>query len=126
MTAADSQFSEAALRIERMCQAAVEGRLASRSLTLWAKSFDLGEPELQVLWCLHQESSDGVDQTTIARELAFSPAQVSSTVERLRSLRLDRAAADRRRQAATPMATFGRWASADVADAGVRGRGAHC
>jgi len=85
VTADQSQLTEAALRIERMCQTAVGGRLASRTLVGWARSFDLGEPELQVLWCLRQQPSDGLDQTTIARRLAFSTAQVSATVERLRA-----------------------------------------
>ncbi len=78
-------MADVALRIERMCQAAVEGRLASRALALRAKSFGLGEPELQLLWCLWQKPGDGTDQTTIARRLAFSPARVSTTVERLRA-----------------------------------------
>lgn len=85
MTASDLNTADAALRVARMCQAAVEGRLASRTVARWAKSLELGEPELQLLWCLWQKPGDGADQTTIARRLAFSPARVSTTVERLRA-----------------------------------------
>jgi DNA-binding MarR family transcriptional regulator/outer membrane protein TolC len=73
------------LRIEQMCQTAAGGRLASRAIGRWAQSIGLGEAELQLLWCLWQEQSDGADQTAIARQLAFSPARVSTTVERLRA-----------------------------------------
>ena len=65
------------LRIEQACRMAIEGRRAGRMIAAWAKSFDLSEPELQLMWCLRQEPGDGVDQTTIATRLAFSPAQVS-------------------------------------------------
>jgi len=64
---------------------AIEGRRAGRLIAAWARSFDLSEPELQVLWCLRQDKGEGFDQTTIAQRLALSPAQVSTMVERLRA-----------------------------------------
>jgi DNA-binding MarR family transcriptional regulator len=63
---------------------AIDGRRAGRMIAVWAKRFDLSEPELQLLWCVRQEPGEGCDQTTIARRLALSPAQVSAMVERLR------------------------------------------
>ncbi len=86
MTAADSYRPGAStLLIEQACQAAIDGRFAGRALAAWANSLELSEPELQVLWYLRQEQDDGTDQTRIARQLVFSPAQVSVTVERLRA-----------------------------------------
>ena len=85
MTAAASTANDTAtLRVDGACLMAIEGRRAGRMIAAWAKSFDLSEPELQLLWCLRQEPGDGFDQTTIAQRLAFSPAQVSAMVERLR------------------------------------------
>lgn len=85
MTAADSSASErSVLRIDAAFRAAVEGRQATRLLAAWARPLELSEPELQFLWCLRVEAGDGVDQTTIAARLAFSAAQVSALVERLR------------------------------------------
>ena len=49
-----------------------------------AQRFTLSEPEFQVLWCLRCGVTSGFDQTKLAKRLAYSPAQVSSTVERLR------------------------------------------
>jgi DNA-binding MarR family transcriptional regulator len=52
------------------------------------------------LWCLRWLAGGGVDQTTVAKQLAYSTAQVSSTVEKLRVKGLivqDAEAADRRR-----------------------------
>ncbi len=37
-----------------------------------------------MLWSLREIAGDGFDQTMLARRLAYSPAQVSATVERLR------------------------------------------
>ena len=78
----------------------VDGRRAMRALAVWARRFDLSEPEFLVLWCLRGTNAEGVDQTTIAHWLALSPAQVSATVERLRaegSIVREAAAGDRRR-----------------------------
>jgi DNA-binding MarR family transcriptional regulator len=50
----------------------------------WCERFTLSEPEFQVLWCLRGGVTSGFDQTKLAKRLAYSPAQVSSTVERLR------------------------------------------
>jgi DNA-binding MarR family transcriptional regulator len=84
MTAAESRaVNAAAARIDAACRTAGEGRLAGRTLSGWARSMGLSEPELQLLWCLRQEPGEGVDQTTIAQRLVFSPAQVSAMVERL-------------------------------------------
>jgi DNA-binding MarR family transcriptional regulator len=76
-------LNAAVLRIDQVCRMAIDGRRAGRLLSEWARSFDLSEPELQLMWCMRQERSDGVDQTTIATRLAFSAAQVSVLVERL-------------------------------------------
>ena len=86
MTAAESPATDgAALRVDGTCRMAIDGRRAGRTIAAWAKSFDLTEPELQLLWCLRQEPGDGVDQTTISARLVFSPAQISVIVERLRA-----------------------------------------
>jgi DNA-binding MarR family transcriptional regulator len=77
--AADSDIR----RVSTTCLTAADGRRAIRALTEWARPFELAEPEFQVLCCLRW-SADGLDQTTLARRLACSPAQVSATVERLR------------------------------------------
>lgn len=69
--------------LNSICRAIVDGRRAARVLAEWARQFDLSEPEFLVLWCLHDASTAGVDQTTIANWLALSPAQVSATVERM-------------------------------------------
>jgi DNA-binding MarR family transcriptional regulator len=61
----------------------IDGRRAARALADWLRRFELSEPEFQVLWRLRDVSSDGLDQTTLANQLALSPAQVSVTVERL-------------------------------------------
>jgi DNA-binding MarR family transcriptional regulator len=72
-------------RVGITCRTAVDGRRAIRALAEWAQQFELAEPEFQVLWCLRWGPADGLDQTTLAKRLACSPAQVSATVERLRS-----------------------------------------
>jgi len=71
--------------IAETCRLAIDGRLAARSLADWTQRFKLGESEFQLLWCLRFAPRDGLDQSTIARQLAFSPAQVSATVERARA-----------------------------------------
>ncbi|MGE3244012.1 MAG: MarR family transcriptional regulator, partial [Pirellulales bacterium] len=86
MTAeATAVISSAALRLDDACRLAIAGRRAGRMIAAWARSLDLAEPELQLLWCLRKEPGDGLDQTTIAQRLALSPAQVSTMVERLRA-----------------------------------------
>ena len=53
-----------------------------------------------MLWCLRDGVASGFDQTTLARRLAYSPAQVSATVERLRArgwIAQQSASGDRRR-----------------------------
>jgi DNA-binding MarR family transcriptional regulator len=77
--------SDAARSLERACSAAADGRRAARALGQWCDRFALGEPEFQVLWTLRDLAGGGFDQTMLARRLAYSPAQVSATVERLRA-----------------------------------------
>lgn len=71
--------------VGRACAAAADGRRAARALGQWCERFALTEPEFQVLWCLRDEDRGGFDQTTLARRLAYSTAQVSATVEKLRA-----------------------------------------
>jgi len=90
---------EIALVLRRTCQTSIDGRRAAKALAQWSEQFHISEPELQILWRL-REVRDGVDQTSLAKELVISPAQVSSCVERLRVRELivhEVAAADRRR-----------------------------
>lgn len=84
---AGKQFaSEAAIRhVSNLCNVATNGRRAIRALSQWCESFELGEPEFQVLWCLREGMTSGVDQTSLVKRLAISPSQVSATVERLRA-----------------------------------------
>lgn len=70
--------------VGRVCHTAIDGRLSVRALAQWSARFGFSEPEFQVLWCL-RDLADGLDQTTLAKRLAFSPAQVSSTVEKMRA-----------------------------------------
>jgi DNA-binding MarR family transcriptional regulator len=70
--------------VGRACAAAVDGRRAARALAQWCERFELSEPEFQVLWFLRGGAAGGVDQTLLSKRLAYSAAQVSSTVERLR------------------------------------------
>jgi DNA-binding MarR family transcriptional regulator len=56
-----------------------------RALNEWARQFTLGEPEFQVLWRLNNHSDAGLDQTSLAKALACSAAQVSAVVERLQA-----------------------------------------
>jgi DNA-binding MarR family transcriptional regulator len=71
--------------VARLCKSAIGGRRAARALAEWAQRFALSEAEFHVLWRLRAAAAEGLDQTTLAGELAFSPAQVSATVERLRA-----------------------------------------
>lgn len=103
MTAADFEF-EADGGVGRACTAAADGRRAARALGQWCERFALTEPEFQVLWCLRDVANDGAsggfDQTTLARRLAYSTAQVSATVEKLRArgwIAQQSAGGDRRR-----------------------------
>jgi DNA-binding MarR family transcriptional regulator len=71
--------------VGRACSVAADGRRAARALGHWCERFQLSEPEFQVLWCLRDRVGGGFDQTTLARRLAYSTAQVSATVEKLRA-----------------------------------------
>jgi DNA-binding MarR family transcriptional regulator len=71
--------------VGRVCHMAVDGRRSARALGQWCERFALSEPEFQVLWCLRDGLIGGFDQTTLAKLLAFSAAQVSATVEKLRA-----------------------------------------
>ena len=77
--------NEPVRRVGLTCRTAVDGRRASRALNEWARRFSLGEPEFQVLWCLSGYSAEGLDQTTLAKALVCSAAQVSAIVERLKA-----------------------------------------
>jgi DNA-binding MarR family transcriptional regulator len=70
--------------IGRACHVAADGRRAARALAKWCARFNLSEPEFQVLWRLRLGAAGEFDQTALAKRLAYSPAQVSATVERLR------------------------------------------
>jgi DNA-binding MarR family transcriptional regulator len=97
---APSAGSPGLRRIGLTCRFAADGRRAIRALGEWSGRFRLSEPEFQILWCLKSAPGDGCDQTTIARKLACSPAQVSATVERMRAegwITQQNAAGDRRR-----------------------------
>jgi DNA-binding MarR family transcriptional regulator len=88
-------------RIGFTCRTAADGRRAIRALGEWSEQFELSEPEFQILWCLKSASGNGSDQTTIARALACSPAQISATVERMRAggwITQQNAPGDRRRR----------------------------
>ncbi len=95
MTAANSGYlgevpisvtaDDAARRVGLTCRTAVDGRRAARAINDWARRFALGEPEFQVLWRLGTCSQVGLDQTSLAKSLACSPAQVSAVVERLQA-----------------------------------------
>src|SRR4029079_4752072 len=71
--------------LEHLCQMAIDGRRAARMLARWAERFQLSESELQILWFLCGVVGPGVDQTTLATQLALSPPQVSACVEKLRA-----------------------------------------
>jgi DNA-binding MarR family transcriptional regulator len=102
LAATDGQFAEndPAARLERACTAAASGRRAARALAEWTKRFGLTEAEFQLLWRLRSASADGPNQATLAGTLAFSPAQISAIVERVRQRGLifeQSASGDRRR-----------------------------
>jgi DNA-binding MarR family transcriptional regulator len=87
--------------VDRTCLMAVHGRRAARVVAEWAKRFGLSEPEFQLLWRLRSAPVDGCNQTALAASLAFSPAQISASVERLRALGylcLSQSSTDRRRR----------------------------
>jgi DNA-binding MarR family transcriptional regulator len=86
--------------VDGTCSVAIRGRRAARVVAEWAKRFGLTEAELQLLWRLRTAPDAGLDQTTLADALAFSPAQISASVERLRSRGLICAttSSDRRRR----------------------------
>jgi DNA-binding MarR family transcriptional regulator len=84
VTAANHDFvDDSPAPVERTCRTVVDGRRAARALAEWLRRFELSEPEFQVLWRLRDVAVEGLDQTTLANQLALSPAQVSATVERL-------------------------------------------
>ena len=98
MTAPISKHDQVA-SVDRACAAAVDGRRAVRALAKWCEQFHLSEPEFQVLWLLGRGASE-FDQSTLARQLAYSPAQVSATIDRLRTrswIEQELAVGDRRR-----------------------------
>jgi MarR family transcriptional regulator, temperature-dependent positive regulator of motility len=95
-----SSFEFTVRHIDRTCRRIVLGRHAARSLSEWTQRFELSESEFQLLWCLRSATGDGLDQTTLARKLANSPAQISGTVERARAkgwIAQESAPGDRRR-----------------------------
>jgi DNA-binding MarR family transcriptional regulator len=71
--------------VDQSCCAAIDGRRAVRLLAEWGRPFELTEPEFQVLWRLRAAGVAGLDQKTLATLLAFSAAQISASVERLRA-----------------------------------------
>ena len=86
MTAPGASFKDhgSGEDVDRLCQMAVEGRQAVRALAQWSGRLHLSEAELQILWGLRAARSQGIDQTTLATQLALSPALVSASVEKLR------------------------------------------
>lgn len=86
-------------QVEHLVQTAADGRRAGKALSAWTRRFHVSEAEFQLLWLLRTSAQVGRTQTTLARELAFSPAQVSVVVERMRErgwIFQHRAAGDRR------------------------------
>jgi DNA-binding MarR family transcriptional regulator len=71
--------------IEQACRTVIDGRRAARALAALTGRFELSETEFLVLWCLRSSTQEGLDQSTLARQLAASPAQISATVERVRA-----------------------------------------
>jgi DNA-binding MarR family transcriptional regulator len=71
-------------RVGQLCQTAIDGRRAVRTLVGCSNRYELSESEFQILWCLSRLAAPAVDQTTLATRLALSPAQVSGCVEKLR------------------------------------------
>jgi DNA-binding MarR family transcriptional regulator len=121
MTALNAQYSgDAADRqFGYVCQTAIDGRRAARSLMQWSERFQLSESELQILWCLCSAPGKGVDQTTLAHQLALSPPQVSACVEKLRGrglIVIHETVGDRRRRLWQPSAN-GRFMLRDIVHA---------
>lgn len=77
--------ADAAARVDEACHSAIVGRRAARLVAEWGKRLRLTEAELQILWRLSSSPVGGLDQTALANALAFSPAQISASVERLRA-----------------------------------------
>ncbi len=71
--------------LEQLCQTAIDGRRAARSLARYADQFQLSESELEILWRLCRDGESSIDQATLAAQLALSPPQVSACVEKLRT-----------------------------------------
>jgi DNA-binding MarR family transcriptional regulator len=87
--------------VHQACLTAVAGRRAVRTIGQWSEHLGLTEAELQILWCVREATHAGIDQTTLATALAFSPAQVSACVEKMRGRGLishHKAPGDRRRR----------------------------
>ncbi|MCI0334635.1 MAG: MarR family winged helix-turn-helix transcriptional regulator [Planctomycetes bacterium] len=99
--ASDARGHDAVVgHVDQTCSAASTGRRAARALAEWSKRFRLTEAEFQLLWRLRAAPGEGIDQTTLANALAFSPAQISASVERLRAkgwVSASSATGDRRR-----------------------------
>ncbi len=70
--------------VNQACVTAVAGRRAVRTIGQWSECLGLAESELQILWCVRESVHTGIDQTTLSAALAFSPAQVSGCVEKMR------------------------------------------
>lgn len=70
--------------VNQACQAAIAGRRAARTIAKWSALLGLTESELQILWCVREAAHPVIDQTALATALAFSPAQVSACVEKMR------------------------------------------
>jgi DNA-binding MarR family transcriptional regulator len=80
-----STADQTAAQFQRACRAVVDGRRAARLLASWSRCCELNESDVQVLWTLWSAAPASLDQSTLAERLAISPAQVSATVERLRT-----------------------------------------
>lgn len=84
LTAPIATRDDALSALDQACRRVIDGRRAARVLAAWTRRFELGEAEILTLWWL-SSTAGGVDQTTLAQQLALSPAQISATVERLRA-----------------------------------------
>jgi DNA-binding MarR family transcriptional regulator len=76
---------DGASHVERTFRSAIVGRRAARAIAEWARQFELSEAEVQLLWRLRTATDDPIDQTALAKSSAFSAAQISASVERLRT-----------------------------------------
>jgi DNA-binding MarR family transcriptional regulator len=72
-------------QVDHACTVAIGGRRAARTIAEWSKRLGLTEAEFQILWRLRLAPNAGFDQTSLANALAFSPAQISASIERLRA-----------------------------------------